>query len=102
MFFFSFYCLFGDGGFASKESPPSESSDSSDRLMASGSKGRGGGEAQSWGHGGGVWVIYLWEARGIGIYIAKQAIHSCGKSEWEGIMYLYKGLGYKSWPIPCP
>ena len=52
MFFFSFTVRFGDGGFASKESPPSESSDSSEELLASGFKGRGGGKAKSWGHGG--------------------------------------------------
>ena len=47
-------------------------------------------------------VIYSWEDRGIGIYMAKWAIHSCRKLEWEGMMHLNKGLGHKNWPIPSP
>ena len=92
-FFFFFYCLFGDGGFASIESPSSESSDSSDGLLASGSKGRGGGEAESWG----AWemgseMIYLQDGRGIGMHIAKWAIHIGGKLGWAGVVDLYKGF----------
>ena len=50
VFFFFFY-LPGDGEFASIEFPSSESSDSSDVLLASGSKGRGGGKQNAGGVG---------------------------------------------------
>ena len=56
-FFSFFYCWVGDGGFTSKESPPSESSDSSVELSvsASGFRGMGGGKAKGLGHGRWAW-----------------------------------------------
>ena len=47
-------------------------------------------------------MIYPWDGRGIGMHIAKWAIHMGGKLGWAGAVDLYKGLEYKSWPIPCP
>ena len=106
MFFFSFfYCQVGDGGFTSKESPPSESSDSSMELSvsASGFRGMGGGKAKGQGHGRwGLGLFICGRTGGIGIYMAKWAIHSHWKLGLEGMMHLDKGWGHKSWPTPSP
>ena len=63
---FFFYCQVGDGGFTSKESPPSESSDSSVELSvsASGFRGMGGGKAKGQGHG--RWGLGLFTCRRAG------------------------------------
>ena len=49
-----------------------------------------------------AWGYLLTGGQGIGIYMAKQAIHSCWKLGLEGMMHLDKGSGHKSGPILSP